>query len=100
MPIWVSLMCRSRFIGSTSKEIVVRSMKENMYISISTATLYHAAKDDGYVDGSSAPVLVALECAAICSPALSSELTRLQAPAAHPPSQYPDARGPRSPAMK
>jgi hypothetical protein len=42
-----TLMCKSRFIGSTSKEIVVRSMKEKMYMSMSTATLYHAANDDG-----------------------------------------------------
>src|SRR5579859_4694767 len=99
MPIWVSLMCRSRFIGSTSREIVVRSMKENMYISMSTATLYHAANEEGYADVASA-VLIASECAAICPPTGSSALTRLQAPAAHPPSQYPDARGPRPPAMK
>ena len=47
MPIWVSLICRSRFIGSTISEIVVRSMNEKMYINISTATLYHAAEDVG-----------------------------------------------------
>src|ERR1700722_8919876 len=52
MPICVSLMCKSRFIGSTSNEIVVRSMKENIYMSMSTATLYHAANDDGYEDES------------------------------------------------
>ncbi len=40
-------MCRSRFMGSTIKEIVVRSMNEKMYISISTATLYQAANDEG-----------------------------------------------------
>jgi hypothetical protein len=65
MPIWVSLMCKSRFIGSTSSEIVVRSMNEKMYISIRTATLYHAAKEDGYGDESLLTATAALDCVAI-----------------------------------
>src|SRR5450631_1221445 len=65
IPICVSLICRSRFIGSTSNEIVVRSMKEKTYISISTATLYHAAKDDGYDDESLLAPLAVLNCAAM-----------------------------------
>jgi hypothetical protein len=52
MPIWVSLICRSRFIGSTINEMVVRSMNEKIYISISTATLYQAANAEGYADES------------------------------------------------
>ena len=65
-PIWVSLICRSRFIGSTNNEIVVRSMNEKIYINISTATLYQAANEEGYADESLlAAAAMELDCVAI-----------------------------------
>jgi len=66
MPIWVSLICRSRFMGSTINEIVVRSIKEKMYMSINTATLYQAANDEGNADESlPAATPAAWDCVAI-----------------------------------
>jgi hypothetical protein len=94
MPICVSLMCKSRFIGSTSSEIVVRSMKENMYISISTATLYQAAKEVGYEDESLLAAMSTLDCAGDCA-----RLKRVPTRAANRPLQYPYAQGRISPAI-
>jgi hypothetical protein len=40
-------------------------MNEKMYINIRTATLYHAAKEDGYGDESLLTATAALDCVAI-----------------------------------
>jgi hypothetical protein len=50
-------------MGSTIKEIVVRSMNEKMYMSMRTATLYQAVNDEGWEAES---LLAAMSAAWIC----------------------------------